>query len=228
MRKLTINIYDIASWLYHELLQNDIQFNDEGYPIFKSEFILWQKPNYIIPFNHRNAAPKKSETVLCFFMNDKLLYKRLANLKNDLKLFSSYLGICGFDLSPRMGWDEDLQKFNILLSQMATVWLALHGIKIIPNFRTGCYSTLSSLSVYPKNLPVAIGALGCWKKKLSLKEILYFKLKLFLMNPVFICIYGILEDEILEEIQDSGIDFKSFSDFRTICRNKEKTENVRC
>ncbi len=40
MREIPINVYDTASWLYHELSQNDIQFNDESYPFFKPEFIL--------------------------------------------------------------------------------------------------------------------------------------------------------------------------------------------
>ncbi|MBR0032807.1 MAG: DUF4417 domain-containing protein [Treponema sp.] len=227
MRKIPINVYDIASWLYHELSQNDIQFNYEGYPVFKPEFILWQKPKYILPFNHRNAAPVKSETALCFYMNDKLLYKRLSNLKNDLSLFSGYLGICGFDLSPRMGWDEDLQKFNILLSQMATIWLALHGIRIIPNFRTGSFTTFSSLNAYYKNMPVAIGALGCWKKKLSLNDLLYFKLKIFQCNPQFILIYGMIEDELIEMIEESGIEYQVYPDFRSTCRRRE-VQNVRC
>ena len=226
MRKIPINIYDIASRLYHDLSKNDIQFNAEGYPVFKPEFILWQEPKYILPFNHRNAALEKSETALCFFMNDKLLYKRLANLENDLALFSGFLGICGFDLSPRMGWDEDLQKFNILLSQMATIWLALHGIKIIPNFRTGCFSTISSLSVYQQKIPMVIGALGCWKKKVSMNERLFFKIKILKCDPSLILIYGAIEDELIEEIQDSGIPYKEFPDFRTVCRNKEKTKNV--
>lgn len=227
MREIPVNVYDTASWLYHELSQNDIQFNNDGYPVFKPEFILWQKPKYILPFNHRNAAPEKSETALCFFMNDKLLYKRLANLQNDLDLFSGYLGICGFDLSPRMGWDDDLQKFNILLSQMITIWLALHGIKIIPNFRTGSFTTFSSLKAYQGNMPVAIGALGCWKKKLSLNDLLYFKLKILQCNPSFIFIYGMIEDELIEMIEESGIEYQVYPDFRTTCRHKE-VQNVRC
>jgi len=221
MNKIIINIYDIAVWLYYELIKNNIRFNKDGYPILKPEFILWQKPEYIRPFNHRNSTPDKSKTALCYFMKDDHLYKRLANLKNDLPLLSGYMGICGFDLSPRIEWDEDLQKFNILLSQMATIWLALQGIKIIPNFRLGNNSTFPAFNSYSNNIPFAVGALGCWKKNLSTEEKCYFKYKLLLKEPSFIYIYGKLEDELIEEIKESGIEYEIYPDFRQICKDKE-------
>lgn len=220
MKKIEINLFETFSWLYNDLKKNGIVFNEEGYPLFKSSFYLREKPELIIPFNHRKAAKNKSKTVLCFYMKDLLLYKRVSTLKKDLESLKGYMGICGFDLSPRIGWNENLQKFNILLSQMITVWFALNGIKVIPNLRTGDYSTFSCLKSYEKDLQFSFGALGNWKKKITLEDLYYLNIKLMIARPSSLLIYGKLEEECEEFILNKGIPYTVYSDFRTLCYEK--------
>lgn len=184
---------------------------------------MQETPQEILPFSHRNACKEKSKTAVCFFENDKALYRRLLNLKDNLPIYKEYLGACGFDLSPRIGWSVESQKFNITLSQMATVYLALNGVKVIPNFRIGnLEETISSLAVYPPGSPFALGALGCYKRKITMGDLLYLKIKLLCTCPSIIYIYGKLEQPVLEMIDDFGVPYKIFSDFKSACfANKE-------
>lgn len=99
---------------------------------------------------------------------------------------------------------------------MATVYLALHGIKIIPNFRIGSLEeTISSLEVYPPSSPFAVGALGCYKRKITMENLLYLKIKLLCTCPSIIYIYGKLEQPVLEMIDDFGVPYKIFPDFKS-------------
>lgn len=221
MRKIDIDLFETADWLFTELKSYGVEFTNCGYPLFRKDFILWDKPSFILPYNHRLATPDKSKTVICYFMNDADLYKRLMNLKADLFELQGFLGICGFDLSPRIGWNAQLQKFNILVSQMATIWLAIQGVKCIPNYRIGNFSTAEALYSYPRNIPFSIGALGCFRRKLTLEEKLYFKMKILIANPAYFTIYGKMESELLEMITEAGIEYRLYPDFRSACFSKE-------
>lgn len=217
-----IDLFKIFSELHAFLKDSGIQFTKEGYPIFREEFILREKPREILPFSHRNACKKKSKTTVCFFENDKFLYRRLARLNQDLPVYKEFLGICGFDLSPRIGWSVESQKFNIALSQMAAIYLALHGVKIIPNFRIGLLEeTISSLAVYPQGSPFALGVLGCYKRKITQKDKIYLQTKILYALPSNIYIYGKLEDDLIDLLKDSGVSIKFFEDFRTANRKRE-------
>lgn len=72
----------------------------------------------------------------------------------------NHKGFGGFDLSPRINWDVNLQRFNLLLSKLADAFLATNGVKLMPNFRTGCLDTFEVLSIYPPNTWYSVGALG--------------------------------------------------------------------
>lgn len=213
-----IDLFKIFAGLHGFLENNGIKLTKEDYPVFRPEFILQETPQEILPFSHRNACKEKSKTAVCFFENDKFLYRRIARLNQDLPVYKEYLGICGFDLSPRIGWSVESQKFNIALSQMATLYLALHGVKIIPNFRIGSLEkTISSLAVYPAGCPFVLGALGCYKRKITTDDLLYLKIKLLYARPSNIYIYGKLEQPVLEMIDDFDVPFRIFSDFKSVC-----------
>lgn len=99
-----IDHFKIFAGLHGFLENNGIKFTKEGYPVFRPEFILQETPQEILPFSHRNACKEKTKTAVCFFENDKFLYRRIVRLNQDLLVYKEYLGICGFDLSPRIGW----------------------------------------------------------------------------------------------------------------------------
>lgn len=218
-----IDLFKIFAELHGFLKNSGIQFTKEGYPVFRPEFILQETPQEILPFSHRNACKEKSKTAVCFFENDKFLYRRLARLNQDLPVYKEYLGVCGFDLSPRIGWSVESQKFNIALSQMATVYLALNGVKVIPNFRIGnLEETNSSLAVYPPGSPFALGALGCSQGKVTELEMFFFQTKILYTLPSKLYFYGSLKSEYKKILLESGIPYKVFQDFRTQCFSKKE------
>lgn len=224
--KTYIDIFKIFADLHLFLKENGITFTNNGYPVFCEEFILREVPCEILPFSHRNACKDKSKTVICFFENDKFLYRRFFKLKDDLPVYKEYLGVCGFDLSPRIGWSVESQKFNICLSQMATIYLALHGIKIIPNFRIGLLEeTISSLASYPVECPFAIGTIGCSQGKVMELEKFYFQTKVLYVLSKELFFYGQLKSEYKEILLENGISYKVFQDFRTHCFNRK--ENIK-
>lgn len=211
-------IFKMFCALESYLKKRGIKFTAEGYPIFREEFLLRETPDEIIPFEHRNSCKDQKRTVLCFFSGDKLLYRRLANLEKDLEIYSQYMGVCGFDLSPRVGWDIEHQRFNICLSQMVTVYLALNGIKIIPNFRIGDFNeTFSAFLSYPENCPFAVGTLGCsYRKKIDI-DIRYLKAKTLFARPSNLLFYGTLKQEYRNILEEMRLPYKVYEDFRTKC-----------
>ena len=211
------NLFNIFYELHSYLEAHKIEFTCDGYPIFSEKFILREVPTEILPFEHRNAAKDKSKTVICFFANDNLLYRRLMQLKKDLPIYKEFLGVCGFDLSARIGWSIESQKFNICLSQMATIFLALNGVKIIPNFRIGELETLSSLSAYPKNIPFVVGTIGCSQNEVSEFEKYMFLSELFFTMPSVLFVYGKLKQAFKSIANDLSVSVKEITDFRTLC-----------
>lgn len=188
--------------------------------------ILKTEPSEIIPFVHKNQCKDKSKTVVCFFEDDIELYRRLNKLEEDIEILKEFQGVTGFDLSPRLGWDKDTQKFNILINLMVNAYRGLNGIKLLPNFRIGNESTLHSLSSYPPNSNYAVGSLGCSKNHIE-TNLFYLKMKLFYARPNKLFIYGNLRKEYEAYLKDYGIEFKLFTDFRTASYKKWRLENGR-
>lgn len=226
MKKIKINTFLSAVTLQRILKSKGVQFSHNGYPVFEKEFIKETFPNRIVPFNHRSCVKNKSGVALCYFTNDEILYKTLCNDGNGLDNgLTNIEAVCGFDLSPRKGWPGKLQKFNILISQFFTMAIALKGVKIIPNFRIGNIDTISCLDSYPKSVPYVIGALGCYKRKVTQEDLLYFRLKLLKAQPSALCIYGTLEKEYLEIISEFGIEYRVYQDYRSYSYNKYSKDN---
>lgn len=216
------NLLKLSDKLYTYLLNNGISFNQYGYPIVPRDMFLNEYPDEMIPFFCRNQATHpKSKTVLCSFSNDDRIYTRLSRLDEDIKIYKEYMGISGFDLSPRINWDIRLQKFNILLSQMATIYVGLHGIKFLPNFRVGSWETINALSSYPHHSVFAVGTLGC-AKSLTKYNIAYMKAKIYFALPKSLLIYGSLKPEYKTVLDEMNIEYTKYTDFQRTSRRRKK------
>jgi len=165
---MKINLIEYADDLYITLKSQGIEFNKNGLPIFPKELLLYETPLELLPFNHRNETKDKSRTVISFYEEDEELYRHLNNLDFVAGECAGYMGITGFDLSPCIYWNIQQQKFNILLSQMITLYIVLKGSKVIPNYRIGLLETLPALLSYPKDSMFCVGSLGCSRKKIIL------------------------------------------------------------
>ncbi len=214
-----MDLIELAQDLYDYLVQHNVQFTDDGYPIFTDNMLLREIPEEVLPYDFKFAAKNKKKTILVTYANDEHVYKRLLSLKQDIDVYRQYMGVAGFDLSPRISWDLNLQKFNILLNMMADVYLALNGIKIMPNFRTGSLKTMDILQCYPKNCWFMVGSLGCAKGHVQINE-MYLRTKIILTNPDMLIYYGILKSEYKQILEETGINYKVFEDFQSKSRRK--------
>lgn len=218
---MNINLFSIAAYLYEKLQKGGICFNQKGYPIIPPEMLITKVPEEIIPFEHRNDCINPKTTVLCHFGNDELLYRRLKKLDEDIDECRNYMGVTGFDLSPRRGYDVHYQEFNQVLNQMVNAYRALHGIHILPNFRTGDISTIDSLSSNPPNSIYVAGTLGCARGYVLQNKIL-LKTKILYARPRELLIYGTLQNEYSAIMDEYGQPYRVYDDYQRNSRRKAK------
>ena len=211
---MKINLIEYADKLYTELKLWGIKFNKYGYPIFPREYLLNETPDDILPYYHRNEAKDKKKTVIAFYEEDEDLYRHLNSLDFVAEECSKYMGIIGFDLSPCIYWDIQQQRFNLLLSQLVTLYIATEGSKIIPNFRIGTLETLPVLLSYPRDSIFCVGSLGC-SRKVSTYNLTQFKTKVIYSRPTKLLYYGKVLTPYKTFLDNIGIPYNSYTDFRT-------------
>ena len=215
-----MNLIDLSNKLFIFLRENGIKFNEEGFPLFTEKMMLKGIPEQILPLGHTSHVSSKERVLLVAFCNDEYIYKRLFTLEKDIPFYKQFMGFGGFDLSPRINWDLKLQKFNLLLNMMATVYLAIHGVKILPNFRTGCSDTITLLKCYPPNCWFIAGTIGCSRGHIKISS-MYLRTKLLIANPDRLIIYGILKKEYQTILEEYGIAYQIFIDYQRVSRRKE-------
>lgn len=211
---MRINLIEYVDKLYVELKSRGIKFNKYGYPIFPSKYLLNEIPSEILPYHHRNAAKNKKKTIICFYEEDEELYRYLSSLESVAEECTKYMGIVGFDLSPCIYWNIQQQKFNLLLSQLVTLYIATKGSKIVPNYRIGSLETLPVLLSYPKGSQFCVGSLGC-SRKISTYNFTQFEIKVFYARPKRLLYYGKTLQPYKNFLDDIGIPYSFFTDFRT-------------
>lgn len=207
-------IYTTVDYLYTFLTRQGINFNVHGYPMIPEECILQEVPDEIVPYDHRKACKNPSRTVICYFAKDQRLYPRLDKLDEDIDKLRGYLAVGGFDLSPKREHDKSLQEFNLLINRMVDAYRAVHGIKILPNFRTGSIDTIDALSSYPSGSSFLVGTLGCSQRYLKQGDVL-LRAKLLYARPKKLFIYGPLKDCFMKTLNEFGQEYIKFSDYRS-------------
>lgn len=217
---MKINLIELANNLYTDLKNTGIEFNRYGFPVFPKEFLLNETPEEILPFHHRNAAKDRVKAVISFYEEDEELYHRLKKLDFVANECSKYMGIVGFDLSPCVFWNIQQQKFNVLLSQLITLYIATKGSKVIPNFRIGRLETLPALLSYPTESIFCVGSLGC-SRKVTDFNLNQFKTKVLYSRPKKLLYYGKVLPPYKDFLDTLGIPVKSYVDYRT--RSYHKT-----
>lgn len=217
-----IDLFSIADELYNYLTDHGIRFNSSGYPIMPSDMLLRDIPDEIIPFEHRNAAVAKDRAVLCHFANDELLYRRVKKYKEDTEILRDYMGVTGFDLSPRISWDIRKQRFHLLLNRMIDAYRIINKVYFMPNFRTGLLNTLDSVS-YPPGTMYAVGSLGCARGNKINNEV-SLRTKLLYLRPSMLLIYGNTMQYYLDILNDFGQAYKVFPDFKKMSFMKNSKE----
>jgi len=204
--------------MYQYLSDKDIDIDENGYPIFRKEMFLCEWPDMVVPYAHRNnwRVIDKKKTVICPFDRDHRLYVRLYKLLSEINEYKKYMGVIELDLTVASDMDEEWQKALTLINQLYLAILAVNGIKIVLNTRSGGLNTEVIFKNIPHDIMVASGFLGCDKSE-SLYDYGYMK-KIIGILPSKIIIYG-KHDKIVESQLDTlGIDYKVYADFHRLCK----------
>jgi len=210
-----MNLFLLYDHLYNYLVLRGIKFNEYGFPIFRKEMFTNEIPEEILPFKNRSECKNKKKTALCTFQIDHEVYPKLFSLEKNLEEWKQYLACIVFDLSPRIEWKTSVQKFNICLNQMASIYLALNGVKLIANLRVGGEDTFCALESYPSGINYAVGTLGCTKYS-SEEDLIYFQCKLVLSAPKYLLIYGTLDKDTKDLLEGLGIKYRVYPSRREL------------
>lgn len=200
---------------YYEYLHIRKQkFTSDGFPIISPECYLNTVPKFIVPFYHRNdkhiTAPKK--TVIAFFDKDRNIYPRFDKIFNDIPEYKKFMGVASPDITLTEDMDPEWQNMIALANQLFIAILAINGIKIILNTRSGINFQYIFAHI-PHNLMCISSTLGCSKKQPAydfsyLKKILY-------LSPSILLIYGTHNLTSDANLSRMGIQYKYYPDFHT-------------
>ena len=222
MSKKEFDQFEFEHLLSERLHKQGINDNERGYIDFPVEWLLTEEPALIVPFEKKSIAERKGidrkKTVICFFTNDGDIYTRFRHLDEDVETYRDYMGVIGFDLSPRVDARLEQQQFNIRLSQLATAVLATQGIKIIPNFRIGEMLTIRALNSYPRHTLFCTGSLGCAQKpQEDLKiDLRILENKIISRRPSKLLVYGKLPDAFKAKLAELEQPYREYTDYRNL------------
>ncbi|MCI5601039.1 MAG: hypothetical protein SOZ02_01150 [Hallerella porci] len=160
---MKINLYAIIASLEKTLKNKGVPFK-EGFPLVPSQMLVDEIPEDILPHPNHLKAKNPSKTLICNFSQDDLLYLSLKELDKRIAIWKNFMGICGFDFSARIGDKEVSQDLYLYINKLLDSYVALNGIKILPNFRiAGSISSLNVLRIYPSKSSFAVGT-WLWRK----------------------------------------------------------------
>ena len=206
------------------LKENGVEFYENGFPKFKPNWIIKDKPKVIVPFSKRQYCwQDKQEISICYFDKDEHLYPRFDKVFEEIKILKEYHSVCMMDISVSPLMLDEVQRMNLLLNLLYTCVLAVNDIKIIPSFRTGNFETLQLLikSVGYSDYWV-MGAVGTQQIRSNAFYEYLFRTKCILILPKHLLCYGRPNKNTANCLDEYGIEFRPiYKDFRSLSYSKE-------
>ena len=95
----------------------------------------------------------------------------------------------------------------MIINQLAMAVLAVNGIKVVVNTRTGKKETEYNFKNIPVNIMCSSGFLGCDKAK-NLQDTAEYVDKILTLRANKLVIYGKKDKKILEQLDTMGINYK--------------------
>lgn len=194
------------------LQRRGIVFDQQGFPIFAREQFLSKFPSTMVTYKERYSklVDDPRQTILCFYCSDSRIYPRLDKVLEDLDEYRRFMGVVATDITVTTDMDIEWQRATMLLNQMFMAILAVNGIKVVLNLRSGLPETLKCFSSIPRGVMAASGVLGCTKTARA--DDLSYSAKLLTVMPSKVLLYG-KEDKIMEQqIECLGIPYKRYPD----------------
>lgn len=212
------DIFVVIDTFYQYLESKDIDFDESGFPVFRSEMFLQDWPELVIPFSQRknSLVVNRQKTVICFFDKDHKLYPRLSKLFDEIEEYKNYMGVVGMDITVTDDMDEEWQEAMVLLNQLFLAVLAVNDIKIVINTRTAGIETEKVFKNVPQGIMVASGFLGC--ERLKDREDFSYLSKILALLPEKLIIYGKHDTKAEEQLDAMGINYRVYTDFHRLCK----------
>ena len=221
---------DVFRWttvMQGYLCQKGISFANNGMPQIPEACFLTDIPEDcdMLPITKRWFSPSKSKTILCGFEKDECIYSHVRPIiaaleKGDeqaleriLSPYRQFLAVCGFDFSVCRNSSSEEQAMFLLLSQLVNAVFAVNGIRLVANFRLGTLENLEITRNFPRRVVYATGTLGCHDRYHSIGEV-SLRARILILQPAMLLIYGPLQRRYSEILDDAGVVYKNFTDYR--------------
>ena len=206
------------------LKEKGVEFWENGFPKFKSNWIITTKPRVIAPFNKRHYYwQNKQDISICYFGKDEHLYPRLDKVFKEIEILKEYHSVCMMDISISPLMLDEVQRMNLLLNLLFICVVAVNGIKIIPSFRTGSFETLQLLVQSVGHSDYwAMGAVGTQQIRNDAFFDYLFKTKCMFIMPKHLLCYGQPNKQTIDCLEEYGIEYKPiYKDFRSLSYSSE-------
>jgi len=203
------------------LLSQNVDFDEKGFPIFQASMFLNEWPDVIVTYQCRNSTAlvkDPSKTAICFYTADSRIYPRLERVFKELDEYRRFIGVVSMDLTFTSDMDLELQLLILTINQLFTMILAVNGIRIILNTRSGGLDLSLAFKTIPKGIAISSGFLGC--NRLSKDNLSYLSKIIFLL-PCKVLIYGKHDLVAEEQLERFGFIYKIYPDTHRISKNKE-------
>lgn len=213
-----LDVFVVIDELYHYLDDKEIEFDENGFPVFNKEMFLTEWPDLIIPFSQRKnkRVIDRKRTVICFFDKDHKLYPRLTKIIKEIDEYKTFMGVIGLDVTITDDMDVEWQEAIVLLNQLFLAVLAVNDVHIVANTRTGGLSAKRIFKNIPQNVMAASGFLGC--DCLNIESDFSYLEKILTLLPEKLIIYGKHDLTAEQQLDDMGIDYRVYTDFHRLCK----------
>lgn len=222
MVKNLIDLLKITEEYIRYLKREGVKFNSKDFPLLKKEWFLDEYPELVLPYDFRKCPivtdPKK--TLLCFYCGDKRIYPRLKRVLKDIPEYKRFLGVVTIDITVTSDMDEEWQNAIMLLHQLFMAVLAVNGVKVVANLRTGSSSSVSNFEAIPKGVMWAAGFLGCAEE--DPLDFRFISSVLRVMPSKFV-VYGPGDKVALEKLDIMGIDYCVYDDYHKLSKKYKRS-----
>ena len=216
-----IDLLKVSEEYIRYLERKGVKFNKKGFPLLEKEMFLDEYPELVLPYDFRKntlvADPKK--TLLCFYCGDKRIYPRLKKVLKDIPEYKRFLGVVTIDITVTSDMDEEWQN-AMLLHQLFMAVLAVNGVKVVANLRTGDARSAENLNDVPKGVMWATGFLGCAEE--NPLDFCFISSVLRVMPSKFV-VYGPEDGIALEKLNMMGIDYRVYDDYHKLSKKYKRS-----
>lgn len=216
----------------------DMRLNTESFltkmvfPILPPSYYVSDVPDSVrmLPICKRSATKEPSNTILCSFEKDTLVYRhvraivraircgRESSLESVLQSYQKFYAVAGFDLSVCINTNPKEQNLYALLNQLINAVLAVNGIKILANIRIGSLANLKSLVGYPRELCCCTGVIGCRQRAFTAEDILKLQARIYMLQPKLLLLYGSQDHNFSQALDELGQAYRFIQDYNEWCR----------